>query len=136
VKFHVYIPGQPPSLNHSYRIIRVRHRDGTSHQQLGKTKDVETYQTLVSMLVRQACPKDWNPPGQIRIKYWFRMKRHVDTDNTLKALNDAIKIGLGTKIVGTKVVPIWDDKLFLPCVQEVSTRHSDPSVDIEVSYAI
>lgn len=134
--FRILVPGQPPSLNDTYRIVRVRHRDGSSHQQLAKRKEVETYQVIVSSLVRQAKPADWDPPGQIRIRYWFRTKRAIDADNTLKAINDAIKIGMGTMVKNNKVVPIWDDKLFLPCVQELTNQHSDPHVEIEVSYAL
>jgi hypothetical protein len=136
VSFRLTVPGQPPSLNSTYRIVRVKHRDGGSHQQLAKHRDVETYQVMVSSLVRHATPHNWNPPGQIRIRYWFHVQRAIDADNTLKAINDAIKLGMGTKIVGRKVVPLWDDKLFLPCVQELTTKNKEPYVEIEVSYAV
>lgn len=134
--FRFVVPGQPPSVNSTYRIVRVKHRDGSSHQQLAKRSDVETYQVMVSSLVRSARPHNWDPPGQIRIRYWFHVQRAIDADNTLKAINDAIKLGMGTKIVGRKVVPIWDDKLFLPCVQELTTKNKEPYVEIEVSYEV
>lgn len=134
--FRFTVPGQPPSVNHTYRVVRIRHRDGGSHQQLAKHREVETYQVVVSSLVRAAKPIGWNPPGQIRIRYWFRVGRAIDADNTLKAINDAIKIGMGTRLAGKRLVPIWDDKLFLPCVQELTTKHPEPHVEVEVSYAV
>jgi hypothetical protein len=134
--FRFIAPGQPPSLNSTYRIVRIKHRDGTSHQQMAKRPDVETYQVMVSSLVRRAMPHNWNPPGQIRIRYWFHVQRAIDADNTLKAINDAIELGMGTKIVGRKVVPLWNDSLFLPCVQELTTKNKEPYVEIEVSYAV
>jgi len=91
---------------------------------------------MVSVLTRQAMPRSWNPPNQIRIKYWFRVGRAIDADNTLKCINDGIEIGLGTEVRGKRVVPIWNDKLFLPCVQELTSKHPDPHVEIEVSYAV
>lgn len=118
----VDIPGQPPSLNHNYRIIRIKHRDGTSHQQLGKLKDVESYQLIVTSLTRRALPPGYIPPDrQIRVRYRFYLKRDIDCDNALKAINDALAIGLGV-----------NDKLFLPCVESKETGYSDPHTEIEI----
>lgn len=119
----VTIPGQPPSLNHNYRIIRIKHRDGTSHQQLGKVKDVETYQLIVTSLVRRALPTDYKPVAgrQIRVRYRFFLRRDADCDNMLKAINDALAIGLGV-----------NDKQFLPCVESKITGYSDPHTEIEI----
>lgn len=134
--FRFRVPGQPPSVNTTYRIIRVKHRDGGSHQQLAKKPEVEQYQLLVTNLCQRSVPDSWDPPGQIRIRYWFHVNRAIDADNTLKAINDAIEIGLGMKIVNGKVMPKWNDKLFLPCVQELHTKQKDPYVEIEVSYEV
>lgn len=117
----VDIPGQPPSRNHSYRIIRIKHRDGTSHQQLGKVPGVEDYQLVVTALVRQAT-RGIRLADQIRLRYWFYVKRDVDCDNAMKALNDAIAIGLGV-----------DDKRFLPCAVEKHTKTKEPHVVVEIA---
>lgn len=121
MSFAFDVPGQPPSRNHTYRIIRVKHRDGGSHQQLGKVPGVEDYQLVVTALARRARPASWAPLAQIRIRYWFNVKRDIDCDNAMKALNDAIAIGLGV-----------DDKAFLPCVVEKTTGVKEPYVRIEI----
>lgn len=116
------VPGQPPSRNHTYRIIRVKHRDGGSHQQLGKVPGVESYQLVVSTLTRRALGTASLPSmGPIRLRYWFYVNRDIDCDNAMKALNDAIAIGLGV-----------DDKRFLPCVVEKHTKIKEPHVVIEI----
>jgi Holliday junction resolvase RusA-like endonuclease len=127
MSWKVVLPGQPPSLNHSYKIIRVR-----GHMQFGKYPQLVAYQTMVSTLVQQAKPKDWAPTGQIRIRYWFHVKRDIDCDNSLKAINDAIAIGLGVQQKGMKMVPIYDDKRFLPCVVEKTIGNHEPYVEIEL----
>ena len=135
MSFRVTIPGQPPSVNASYRIVRVRHRDGSSHQQLAKVRGLETYQVMVSSLVRSAKPETWAPPGQIRVKFWLRLQRDIDADNVLKALNDAIALGMGTTLKGKRIVAIYDDKRLLPCVVEKTTGHREPYVEVEISDA-
>jgi Holliday junction resolvase RusA-like endonuclease len=125
--WRVTLPGQPPSLNHSYKVVRVRGR-----LRFGKMPAIETYQVMVSTLVQQSKPAGWDPPGQIRIRYWFHVKRDIDCDNSLKAINDAIAIGMGVKVKGTKTVPIYDDKRFLPCVVEKTTGNAEPYVIVEI----
>ena len=120
--FRFVIEGQPPSWNTSYRIVRVPHRGGGSHQQLAKTPEAAEYQMyLVSPAARRAKPKDWKPQGQVRVLYWLRLKRAMDADNVIKLVNDGIAHGLGI-----------NDKLMLPCVQELSTGHKQPEIEIEV----
>lgn len=123
------VPGQPPSVNHSYRIIRLRRKDGTSFQRLGKLKNIEQYQLLVKALAERAKPEDWDPgpynpkigEGLITIRFWFYVKRDIDTDNTKKAINDALKWAMGI-----------DDKRFLGQDMWKETGHKEPYVEIEV----
>jgi hypothetical protein len=123
VAFRFVIEGQPPSWNASYRIVRVPHRGGGSHQQMAKTLVAEQYQMLlVKPAARRAKPPNWKPQGQVRVMYWIRLGRGMDADNALKLLNDGIAAGLEV-----------DDKLFLPCVQELTSGHKQPHVEIEVS---
>ena len=119
--FSFEIPGQPPSWNSSYRIVRVPHRGGGSHLQLAKTDEGWKYQLVAATIVRRAKPKGWSPEGQVRVRYWFRLKRAMDATNCLKLLEDAIAEGLGV-----------NDAIFLPCVEELTTGHKDPSVTVEV----
>lgn len=121
--FRFVIDGQPPSWNSSYRIVRVPHRGGGSHQQLAKTEVAEQYQMwLVSPAARRAKPLRWKPQGQVRVMYWIRLKHRMDADNALKLINDGVAHGLEV-----------DDKLFLPCVQELTFGHAKPHVEIEVT---
>lgn len=76
---------------------------------------------VVTALVRRAVPEGWSAPNQIRIRYWFHVKRDIDCDNAMKALNDAIAIGLGV-----------DDKKFLPCTVEKTSGNKEPSVTVEI----
>lgn len=115
------IPGQPPSVNHSYRIIRLRRKDGSTYQRLGKMEKVASYQEEVAYRARLARPKGWEPEGLIRVRYWFHVKRDIDCDNSLKAINDGLKWALDI-----------DDKRFLPCVVDKVTKVKEPRVDIEV----
>ena len=110
------------SWNVAYRIVKVRHRGGGSHLQLAKTDEGWEYQRfVVAPIVRRAKPKDWIPSGQVRVRYWFRLKRAMDATNCLKLLEDAIAEGLGV-----------NDAIFLPSVEELTTGHKDPNVIVEV----
>lgn len=106
------VPGDPPSVNHTYRYHYGR---------VSKDAAVATYQMVVANAVRNARPKDWSPPEQIRIRYWMRVHGRIDADNALKALNDAIAHGLGV-----------NDACFLPCVMEKSTGNRHPYVEVEI----
>lgn len=121
--FRFTIPGQPPSWNQAYRIVRVPHRGGGSHQQMAKTLEAGQYQMLiVSPAARKAKPADWSPEGQVRVIYRFRLKRWADADNLMKILGDGIAHGLGV-----------NDRIFLPCCDELTTGHKQPHVEIEVT---
>ena len=119
--FRFEVPSQPPSWNTSYRIVKVPHRGGGSHLQLAKTDEGWNYQLVASTIARRAKPLGWQPTGQVRVRYWFRLKRAMDATNCLKLLEDAIAEGLGV-----------NDSIFLPSVEELTTGNKDPGVTIEV----
>ena len=109
------IPGQPPSVNHMYVLARTK--AGRPYQ--AKAPGVEAYQIVVSALCRQARPSLWVPNIQIPVRYAFHVKRDIDCDNAMKAINDAIAIALEV-----------NDRAFLPCVSEKTTKNKDPYVQI------
>jgi hypothetical protein len=99
------IPGQPPSWNASYKIVR-RYRDGKApFHTLAKTPDVIAYQSVAKMIIGAARPSRWSPSGQVRIFYWLYLSHDIDCDNIMKAIHDSIQAATGV-----------DDKRFLPCV--------------------
>jgi len=125
----VTIPGQPPSVNHSYKPVMIKKRgtDGNIVRRIGIAKQtaVADYQTAVVGIARVAKPSRWQPSGTwIRLRYRFFLRRSIDCDNALKALNDAIAIAIGV-----------NDERFLPCVmsKSVSTLEPNPRVEIEIS---
>jgi len=89
---------------------------------LGKADGVEAYQTGVTYITKTAKPTGWVPGRQIRLRYQFYLNREVDCDNALKAINDAIALGLGV-----------NDKIFLPCVtSKVIDKKAAPCVVVEL----
>jgi Holliday junction resolvase RusA-like endonuclease len=118
------IPGAPPSVNHSYRPVKVRNKTGGTSLRMAKADSVLAYQTLVAHLVRLARPPRWQlPEGYIRVRYAFYLRRDIDCDNAMKALNDAIAGALGV-----------NDKRFLPCVtSKTVSPKEDPRVEVELS---
>ncbi len=89
---------------------------------MAKRDDVLAYQVTAGHLVRLARPKAWNPPeGYIRVTYEFFLKRDIDCDNAMKALNDAIASALGV-----------NDKRFLPCVRSKSVDPKEQNIRVEV----
>ncbi len=106
--FRFTIPGQPPSLNRTYRIVRVPHRGGGSHQQLAKSNEAWNYQLVASTLARQAKPSSFNPEGRVRVYWKFMLTRITDSDNLLKILSDALEQGTGI-----------NDRNFNHCVRDV-----------------
>lgn len=117
------LPGPPPTVNHSYKIVRVPRKDGGGLvSKLAKADGIETYQTGVTLITKTARPSGWVPGERIRLRYWFWLTKDVDCDNALKAINDAIATGLGV-----------NDKIFLPCVQEKTVNKGiDPHVIVEI----
>lgn len=128
--FRFTVEGQAASWNSAFRIVRNR---AHGYQQLGKTEAATQWQYAVERACAEAKPPDWKVEGQIRIRYWLRLARAIDADNVLKLINDGIALGLGTRVAKMKLVPIYNDSRFLPCVEELSTGHKEPHVMIEIS---
>lgn len=119
--FRFRIPTQPPSVNHTYKIVTGYRKGGGTYKTLAKDQDVLQYQLVASNIAKMARPNGWKPTGYLRIKFWFRLEDDADCDNLLKALNDAF-------------AKAWsiNDRWFLPCVQEKTTGNKNPEVEIEV----
>jgi Holliday junction resolvase RusA-like endonuclease len=122
------IDGAPPSVNHMYQQVERYTAEG-SYRSVRKADSVSEYQTYAAMVVRLARPKNWLNKyvvGEyIRIEYRFFLKRHIDCDNMMKALNDAIAGALGV-----------DDKYFLPSVRSKSVGKEEvPRVQVTIGPA-
>jgi Holliday junction resolvase RusA-like endonuclease len=107
-------------MNSMYTLVRNR-----GVPRLIKSEGVEAYQLVASHAARRAKPSGWeptHPKGLLRINYWFFMARNIDSDNALKALNDAIAKGIG-----------YDDKYFLPCVVSKEWGTKEPRVVVQIS---
>ena len=124
----VSVPGVPPSVNHMY-LPRVTMTATGSYRSLRKADGVEEYQAIAAMFVKTTMPKAWRQAlekhtGYICIRYWFHLKRDIDCDNALKALNDAVAKAIGV-----------NDKRFLPhVVDKYVGKNEDPRVDLEFSF--
>lgn len=112
------VEGQPPSVNHLYAVRRNR-RTGAPF--ISKAPGVEAYQLVATTRARQARPAGWEATGQVRIFYRFYLKRDIDCDNALKALNDAIAAALNI-----------NDKAFLPCVEEKRLGYAEPQTWVTI----
>jgi Holliday junction resolvase RusA-like endonuclease len=120
------IPGQPPSWNASYKIVK-QYRSTASgasvpFHTLAKKEKVIQWQQDAVFIIRSAKPSRWHPEWQIRVFYWFYLSRDMDCDNILKAVNDAIEMA-------TEV----DDKRYLPCVVE---KHIVPKKNAMIAVQI
>lgn len=139
------VPGQPPSMNHLYE--QSYRFDGAGNRYMGrrKARGVEEYQLIAMHATQRAKPNGWNPgpfnpktgEGLIVVRYWWYLNRMVDCDNVQKALNDAIKFGLGTKVVHTRngtphVAPIYDDDRFLGQSMWKQTGSREPYVAVAI----
>jgi Holliday junction resolvase RusA-like endonuclease len=128
VTWSFVIPGQPPSVNKSYHITEqggIR-KDGTpyTYRTLSKYKKIVDWQASAAMIIRAARPSGWKPEGFIRISIVFYVTRHIDADNTLKSLHDAIQTATGI-----------NDRWYLPCVEMMFTgvRPQDARVVVTIS---
>jgi hypothetical protein len=110
----VRIDGQPPSGNHMYE-----RNKGNSGQH--KRPGVEMYQTLVTMLVREARPAGWRPDGQIVVSYFYFLGRDVDCTNAQKVIEDGIAMALRPED------PLYDRR-FLPRAELKELGHKHPCV--------
>lgn len=86
-----------------------------------KNDGVQTYQDSVTWYTKAARPGGWEAGERVRLTYWFHLKRDIDCDNALKALNDAIAHALNV-----------NDKAFLPTVEAKWTGEKDPFVIVEI----
>lgn len=130
----IRIPGQPPSVNHLYKVATktakdkygntVTWNDGKpkTYRSMVKNDGVQTYQDAVTWYTKAARPDKWEPSERIRLRYWFHLKRDIDCDNALKAMNDAIAHALGI-----------NDKAFLPAVEAKWTGEKEPFVIVEIT---
>ena len=105
MSWKVTIPGQPPSVNHGYRIIQQFRRGKVPYKTIGLTPEVTAYKEYAYLITKTAKPSGWAPEGQIRIQYRLFLANRQDADNSLKFLNDAIASALNV-----------NDDRFLPCV--------------------
>lgn len=103
-------------MNTMYVVARNR---STGRPYITKAAGVETYQLIATSACRRARPADWVASERIRVRYAFHVKRDVDCDNALKALNDAIALGLDI-----------NDRIILPCVIEKTTGNRSPYVQV------
>jgi Holliday junction resolvase RusA-like endonuclease len=113
------IPEAPPSVNHTYKLVRVNGK-----MRKAKEESVLRFQAMTAMFTRLAKPKDWKPAGHpIRITYEFYLRFDIDCDNAMKALNDAIAQSIGV-----------NDRRFLPCVvsKHVDRTELNPRVVVEI----
>lgn len=122
------LPGPPPTVNHSYRIVVVPGRKGQGMvRRLAKAEGVETYQAGVTLIARTAKPSGWQAADKVRLRYTFYLGRELDCDNALKAINDAIALAIRPTASAAK-----RDSGFLPCVADVFVGDKNPRVVVEV----
>jgi hypothetical protein len=127
-KWRMTLPGPPPTINHSYRIVTVPGRHGQGLvRRLAKVEGVETYQAGVTLIARTSRPSGWVPAEKIRLRYWFYLVKEIDCDNALKAINDAIALAIRPEATSAK-----RDRGFIPCVQDVYLRQKEPYVVVEI----
>ena len=60
------LPGQPPSWNDTYHIVKRKGKRG-EYMSLAKKQDVLDYQAKAVLVIRSAKPSGWAPLGQVRI---------------------------------------------------------------------
>ena len=119
--FAFRIPTQPPSVNHTYKIVRQYGKGGKSYMTLAKEPEVEQYQMVAASIAKHARPAGWEPAGFIKLRYWWSLGKDIDCDNMKKALNDALALAWGI-----------NDRMFLSCDVEKTTGNKEPYVEIEV----
>lgn len=127
VSWSFTIPGQPPSVNKSYHITEQRSfkTDGTpyTYRTLSKRRAVLDYQEAAEYVCRAAKPRGWDPDGFIVVAMELYVTRHLDADNTIKAIFDAIQRATGV-----------NDKWYLPCVtaMHVGVKPQEARVEVRI----
>jgi len=126
VSWSFTIPGQPPSVNKSYRITQQDglKKDGSpyTYRTLSKRKEVLDYQAVAAMVCRTAKPRGWKPAGFVVVEMELFMVRHVDADNTIKAIFDSIEAATGV-----------NDKWYLPCVKSAQVGFKPQTACVKVT---
>ena len=132
-RFTVDLPGQPPSWNRTYRIVRLPAKDKHGQPVLGadgtqkkystmkKTEAVADYQTMAGYLINTAKPSAFKPEGLIYVLYELFLGRDVDCDNVMKAIDDTLARCLEV-----------NDNRFLPVAMSKETGVKDPHVKLTV----
>jgi Holliday junction resolvase RusA-like endonuclease len=108
--FSVAIPGNPPALNSTYKVVTIKGRG-----RLAKHSAVSVWQDSVAWLTRAAKPADWQPSRRVRVEVSWYAARKRDADAGLKALLDGLAVGLGI-----------DDACFLPTILLNEVDKTDP----------
>lgn len=103
--FKVVVPGQPPSVNHGYRIVKQFRKNGVPYRTIALTPEVVAYKEYAYLITKTTKPSKWKPGTWVHLRYRLFLANRQDADNSLKFLNDAIASALGV-----------NDDIFLPCV--------------------
>jgi len=103
--FKVVVPGQPPSVNHGYRIVKQFRKNGVPYRTIALTPEVVAYKEYAYLITKTSKPSKWEPGEWIHLRYRLYLANRQDADNSLKFLNDAIASALNV-----------NDDIFLPCV--------------------
>lgn len=115
-EFKVTIPGDPPRINATYKVITIRGRG-----RLAKHSEVSTWQDGAALLVRVAKPSGWEPSRRVRIEIAWWTTRQRDADSGLKACLDAIATGLGI-----------NDSCFLPTIVSNEKDPARPRTEVTI----
>lgn len=115
MSFRFTVPGQPPSVNHAYQVVKGGGR------RIIKAKGVEQYQLVAAHMARRAKPTDFQPTGMIRVTYDLHLAHDQDASNCLKSVEDGIAVGLEI-----------NDRYMLPCVRLKTIGNAEPWIDVEV----
>jgi Holliday junction resolvase RusA-like endonuclease len=121
----VTIP-KPPSVNALYRVVMRTARDGRRFHGIAKTEEGVRFHEDSAWIIKAAPRNGWKPPetGFIRVKIRLFLQRDIDSDNVLKAVSDALQVGIGV-----------DDSRFLWCIQskQIGVPKADARIELEVS---
>jgi hypothetical protein len=131
--FTVTLPGQPPSVNHTYEIARKRAKDRTggpvldlegrprTYTSLVKKPSVKKYQADISLILKAAKPTGFAPKGKVIVVYDLLLSRSIDADNVAKAVNDVLAGVLGI-----------NDKHFMSVTRDYQLGFKDPCIKLTV----
>jgi len=118
------VTGNPVTLNSTYKIVYHGARCsccGRGAARLGKSGDVETWQTAVAWSAKAARPSGWMPARRTVVEVeWYTARWH-DGDAGTKALMDGIAVGLGC-----------DDRGFLPRIMVNEIDKAAPRTVVRV----